>query len=144
MHLDKILSISGRPGLFEMEAQTRGGITAISLIDNKRISSPVSRQISFLNEIQVYCIGKEVPLDEIFNRILKYESGSIARVSPKVSNIDLKAYFFKIIEDYDEDRVYPSDIKKIIQWYNLLVTKNLIVLEIPKSITKKPDNTLLK
>ena len=144
MQLDKILSISGRPGLFEMEAQTRGGITAISLIDNKRISSPVSRQISFLNEIQVYCIGKEVPLDEIFNRILKYESGSIARVSPKVSNIDLKAYFFKIIEDYDEDRVYPSDIKKIIQWYNLLVTKNLIVLEIPKSITKKPDNTLLK
>lgn len=144
MQLDKILSISGRPGLFEMEAQTRGGITAISLIDDKRISSPVSRQISFLNEIQVYCIGKEVPLNEIFNRILKHESGSIAKVSPKASNIDLKSYFFGIIENYDEERVYPSDIKKIIQWYNLLVAKNLIALETLKSITKKPDNTLEK
>jgi len=144
MQLDKILSISGRQGLFEMEAQTRGGITAISLIDDKRISSPVSRQISFLNEIQVYCIGKEVPLNEIFNRILKHEYGSIAKVSPKASNIDLKSYFFEIIEDYDQERVYPSDIKKIIQWYNLLVAKNLIVLEKSKSITKKPDNTLEK
>jgi hypothetical protein len=144
MQLDKILSISGRPGLFEMEVQTRSGITAISLIDDKRISSPVSRQISFLSEIQVYCIGKEVPLNEIFNRILKHESGSIAEVSPKASNVDLKSYFFEIIEDYDEERVYPSDIKKIIQWYNLLVTKNIIALEISKSNTKKSDNTSRK
>ena len=67
MQLDKILSISGRPGLFEMEAQTRGGIVARSLVDGKRVTTSVNNQVSVLSEIQIYCIGTEVPLAEVFD-----------------------------------------------------------------------------
>ena len=66
MDLTKILAISGRPGLFQMNAQTRGGVVATSLLDGKRIVTSAAQQISMLSEIQVYCIGKEVPLIEVF------------------------------------------------------------------------------
>tara|TARA_B100000780_G_scaffold109760_1_gene76742 strand:- start:162 stop:644 length:483 start_codon:yes stop_codon:yes gene_type:complete len=138
MQLDKILAISGRQGLYEMKAETRSGIVAISLIDGKRITSSINNQISFLSEIQVYCIGKEIPLAEVLKKLLKKESGNIASIKPKASAADLKAYFSDLVEQYDEDRVYSSDIKKIIQWYNILVTNKMITLEksAPKPLTK--------
>lgn len=126
MQLDKIVAISGRPGLFESEAQTRGGIVARSLIDGKRVTTSVNNQINILSEIQIYCIGKEVHLSEVFEKILKKEEGKIASVSPKASSGDLEAYFFDILDNYDDDRVYPNDIKKIIQWYNILLQKKII------------------
>jgi len=73
MQLDKILAISGRPGLFEMEAQTRSGIVARSLVDGKRITTSINSQINILSEIQIYCIGSEIPLAEVFEKILKKE-----------------------------------------------------------------------
>ena len=121
MQLDKILAISGRQGLYEMKAETRGGILAISLVDGKRITSSINNQISILSEIQVYCIGKEIPLEEVLKKLLKKESGNVASIKPKASGADLKVYFSDLVEGYDEDRVYSSDIKKIIQWYNILV-----------------------
>ena len=66
---------------------------------------------------------------------MHYESGGPARISPKSSPIDLEAYFFEVLENYDEDRVYASDIKKILQWYNLLVGKKILTL--PKAQSKK-------
>ena len=138
MQLDKILAISGRQGLYEMKAQTRSGIVAISLVDGKRITSSINNQISILSEIQVYCIGKEIPLAEVLKKLLKKESGNIASIKPKATPADLKAYFSDLVEQYDEDRVYSSDIKKIIQWYNILVTNKMITLEksAPKPLTK--------
>jgi hypothetical protein len=137
MNLEDILAISGRPGLFKMQAQTRGGIVATSLIDGKRITSSVNNQISVLSEIQVYCIGKEIPLTEVLERMLKHESGQVASVSPKASSTDLEAYFFDVVEEYDEDRVYSSDIKKIIQWYNLLTQKKIIEFQDSKKEEKQ-------
>ena len=137
MQLDKILAISGRQGLYEMKAQTRSGIVAISLVDGKRITSSINNQISILSEIQVYCIGKEIPLAEVLKKIFKKESGDIASIKPKAAPADLKAYFSNLVEQYDEDRVYPSDIKKIIQWYNILVINKIITLE---KQTPKPPN----
>ena len=139
MRLDKILSISGRPGLYEMKAETRSGIIAISLVDGKRITSSINNQISILSEIQVYCIGKEIPLAEVLKKLLKKESGNIASIKPKATPADLKAYFSDLVEQYDEDRVYSSDIKKIIQWYNILVTNKMITLE--KSKPKPPNKS---
>ena len=138
MQLDKIISISGRPGLYEMKAETRSGIIAISLVDGKRITSSINNQISILSEIQVYCIGKEIPLAEVLKKLLKKESGNLASIKPKASAADLKAYFSDLVEQYDEDRVYSSDVKKIIQWYNILVTNKIITLEkvIPKPTTR--------
>ena len=126
MDLTKIIAVSGRPGLYEMQAQTRGGIVATSSLDGKRITTNLNSQISVLSEIQVYCIGEEIPLTQIFEKMLTYESGAETRVSPKAAAIDLEAYFFEILENYDEDRVYASDIKKIMQWYNLLLSKNFL------------------
>lgn len=140
MQLDKILSISGRPGLFEMEAQTRGGIVARSLVDGKRVTTSVNNQVSVLSEIQIYCIGTEVPLAEVFEKILKKEDGKNASVSPKAAASDLEAYFFDILDNYDEDRVYSSDIKKVIQWYNILLQNKRLSSPKPKT-KKKTDKT---
>lgn len=135
MTLDKIVAIAGRPGLFEMVAQSRSGIIARSLVDGKRISSPINNQISVMTEIQIFCIGGEMPLTEVFDKMIAYEKGAVARISPKANKIDLEAYFFEIIDNYDEERVYPSDIKKIIQWYNILLSKEILKWE---SEEKKP------
>ena len=141
MQLDKILAISGRQGLYKLKAETRSGIVAISLVDGKHITSSLNNQISILSEIQVYCIGKEIPLEEVLKKILKKESGKVASIKPKASAADLKVYFSDLVEGYDEDRVYSSDIKKIIQWYNILVTKKIITLEklTPKPTTKSKE-----
>ena len=133
MNLENILAIGGRPGLFELQAQTRGGIVAKSLIDGKRVVSSANNQISMLSEIQIYCIGKEIPLTEVFEKMLKHESGAQTSVKPKAPANELEAYFFDVLEDYDEERVYPSDIKKIIQWYNVLVAQKIIALPKPKA-----------
>ena len=128
MDLSKIIAVSGRPGLYKINTQTRAGVVATSLIDGKRITANASVQISVLGEIQVYCIGKETPLLDVFVKILAFESGNPSSISPKSSSVELEAYFFKILDNYDEERVYPNDIKKILQWYNLLLSKKMITL----------------
>ena len=134
MDLSKIIAVSGRPGLYKINTQTRAGVVATSLIDGKRITANASVQISVLGEIQVYCIGKEIPLLDVFVKILAFESGNPSSISPKSSSVELEAYFFKILDNYDEERVYPNDIKKILQWYNLLLSKKMITLTISKEI----------
>ena len=134
MDLSKIIAVSGRPGLYKINTQTRAGVVATSLIDGKRITANASVQISVLGEIQVYCIGKETPLLDVFVKILAFESGNPSSISPKSSSVELEAYFFKILDNYDEERVYPNDIKKILQWYNLLLSKKMITLTNSKEV----------
>ena len=122
MSLDKILTISGKPGLYQLQNQTRNGFLAISLIDGKKISVSAIQNVSILAEIAIYTLTKELPLSEVFTKIFDKEKGGEA-ISHKSTKDELEEYFFEILPDYDEDRVYPSDIKKIVQWYNLL-TKN--------------------
>jgi hypothetical protein len=123
MQLDKIISIGGRPGLYEVSVQTRTGVVATSLVDGKRITASVRDQVSVLSEINIYGLEKEVPLREVFKMIHTKEEGEVCAVKPKATADELEAFFFDIFQDYDEERVYPSDIKKIIQWYNILVEK---------------------
>ena len=134
MDLSKIIAVSGRPGLYKINTQTRAGVVATSLIDGKKITANASVQISVLGEIQVYCIGKETPLLDVFVKILAFESGNPTSISPKSSSEELEAYFFKILDNYDEERVYPNDIKKILQWYNLLLSKKMITLTKSKEV----------
>ena len=126
MKLDKIIAISGRPGLFEVKVQTRTGFVAHSLVDGKRITASGRDQVSLLSEINIFGLQTEVPLGEVFQMIFKKEEGQKCSVKPKAPASDLEAYFFEVFQDYDEDRVYPSDIKKIIQWYNILIDNNLL------------------
>jgi hypothetical protein len=120
MSLEKILSISGKPGLYKMTKQTRSGFLAESLLDQKKISVSSRHNVSLLTEIAIYTLTKEVPLREIFEKIATKEDGK-QTISHKVPKLELEEFFFGVLPDYDEDRVYPSDIKKVVQWYNLLV-----------------------
>ena len=126
MELDKIIAISGRPGLFEVKVQTRTGFVAHSLVDGKPITASARDQVSLLSEINIFGLQKEVPLGEVLQMIFSKEAGQKCPVKPKAPGADLEAYFFEVFQDYDEDRVYPSDIKKIIQWYNILIENELL------------------
>ncbi len=128
MSLEKVLSISGKPGLFKLITQTRGGFVAESLIDKKRLSIGVQNNVSVLSEIAIYTLTEEVPLKEVFKKIKEKENGAETSVKPKESKDKLEEYFFGVLPDYDEDRVYASDIKKVLQWYNLLQKHDMLDL----------------
>jgi hypothetical protein len=129
MTLDKVLSISGRPGLFKLVTQTRNGFIAESLIDKKKLSVSMQHNVSILSEIAIYTLSEELPLKDVFNKIKVKENGKKTSISHKESKDKLEEYFFEVLPDYDEDRVYASDIKKIIQWYNLLEKHNMLNFE---------------
>ncbi len=120
MSLEKILSIGGKPGLYRLLTQTRTGFVAESLLDGKKLSVGVAGNVSILSEIAIYTLEEELPLRAVFARIHEKENGGKIALSPKADKIDLEAYFFEVLPNYDEDRVYASDIRKVIQWYNLL------------------------
>ena len=126
MKLDKVMSISGKPGLYELKAQTRGGFVAESMLDGKKISVNLRHNVSLLSEIAIYTLTEEVPLKDVFEKIKKKENGEKTSVKPKDSRDKLEEYFFDVLPDYDEDRVYASDIKKVVQWYNLLQEHNML------------------
>ena len=126
MSLEKVLSISGKPGLYKLITQTRGGFVAESLIDKKRLSVGLQNNVSVLSEIAIYTLTEEVPLKEVFKKIKDKEEGGQTSVKPKDGKDKLEEYFFDVLPDYDEDRVYASDIKKVIQWYNLLQKHDML------------------
>ena len=131
MTLDKILAIAGKPGLFALKIQTRTGFVAESLIDGKKITVGLKSNVSLLSEISVYTYSEEKPLTEIMRTIAIKEDNGPA-ISHKEENSKLTAYFLEILPDYDQERVYPSDIKKIVNWYNMLQAKDLVSKEEPK------------
>lgn len=145
MSLDKILSISGKPGLYKIVTQTRTGFVAESLIDKKRVTVNINSNVSVLSEIAVYTLKEELPLKEVLKKIKDKEAGKTTSISHKDSKEQLEEYFFGVLPDYDEDKVYASDIKKIIQWYNILQQNELLdVLETEaeeKSAIKKEEVT---
>jgi hypothetical protein len=125
MSLDKILAIGGKPGLFRLVTRTRSGFVAQSLLDGKKLSVGISGNVSVLSEIAIYTLAEELPLTSVFEKIQKKENGGKTAVNHKADKLALEEYFFEILPDYDEDRVYPSDIKKVIQWYNLLLDNGI-------------------
>ena len=129
MSLDKILSISGKPGLYQLKTQTRSGFVAESLLDGKKVSVSIHSNVSVLSEIAIYTLTEEVPLRKVFAAIKEKEEGKQTSISHKDSKDILEEYFFEVLPDYDEDRVYASDIKKIVQWYNLLHKHDLLILD---------------
>ena len=125
MDLSKILAISGKPGLYKVVSQSKTGLIVESLIDGKRIPLFASHQSSALEDISMFTYGEDVPLKEVFWRIHEKENGKPS-IDPKSPADKLKEYFETILPDYDKERVYPSDIKKLLNWYNLLLDKGLI------------------
>ena len=131
MNLEKILAISGKPGLYALKVQTRTGFVAESLIDGKKITVGLRSNVSLLSEISIYTHTEEKPLAEVMRTIAIRENEGLT-ISHKESNDKLLTYFKEILPDYDEDRVYPSDVKKVLNWYNMLQAKGLVSKEEPK------------
>lgn len=125
MSLEKILAISGKPGLYELKTQTRNGFVAESLSDGKKISVSLRHNVSLLSEIAIYTNTEEVPLADVLQKVKEKENGAATSINHKESKAVLMEYFEEVLPDYDQDRVYPSDIKKVIQWYNLLHSKGM-------------------
>ncbi|AOW19222.1 DUF5606 family protein [Urechidicola croceus] len=123
MSLEKIISITGKPGLYEIIAQSKGGIIVESLIDKKRTPISATHNVSVLDNIAIYTYEEEMPLKLIFKTIFEKEEGKEC-ISHKESANKLTAYFSEVLPNYDDERVYASNIKKVLQWYNLLVQNN--------------------
>lgn len=128
MSIDKILAISGKPGLYQLKIQTRTGFVAESLLDGKKITVGLRSNVSLLSEISVYTYDGEVRLGEVLRSIAEKENEGPA-ISHKEDNDKLQAYFKEVLPDFDEDRVYTSDIKKILNWYNMLQVNGLVSKE---------------
>jgi hypothetical protein len=138
MNLEKILAISGKPGLYALKVQTRSGFVAESLIDGKKITVGLKSNVSLLSEISMYTNTEEKPLAEVMRNIAVKEDNGPA-ISHKEDNAKLTAYFLEVLPDYDQDRVYPSDIKKVLNWYNMLQAKGLVSKEAPVKAEAAPE-----
>jgi hypothetical protein len=125
MNLKGILAIAGKPGLYKMISQTKTGLIVEGLEDKKRFPVYSAHQISSLEEISIYTYDEDMPLVEVFRAMFKHLNGP-ATISPKAPKEDLLSFFSSIIPNYNEEQVYASDIKKIIQWYTSLYQNGLI------------------
>lgn len=123
--LKGILSVSGQSGLFKLVAESKNNIIIESLETFKRMPVYSTSKVSALEDIAIYTVEGDVPLKEIFKAISEKENGGPA-ISPKASSNELKVYFEQVVPQYDKDRVYISDIKKVLLWYNTLQGKDLL------------------
>jgi hypothetical protein len=120
MSLEKVIAISGKPGLFEIISRTKSGLIVQSMSDGKRFPVNSVHNVSTLSDIAIYTYEEEVPLPDVLINIHEKEAGE-SSIDPKSDKQTLLDYFGEVLPGYDEERVYPSNIKKVISWYNTLV-----------------------
>ncbi|WP_438962828.1 DUF5606 family protein [Nonlabens sp.] len=125
MSLENILSVTGKPGLYQLKTKTRNGFVVESLLDKKTSIIGINHNVSVLKDIAIYTYETEVPLKEVFQKIATKENEGPA-INHKVSKNELQSYFSEVLPGYDEERVYASDIKKVVQWYNLLQSNDML------------------
>ena len=125
MELRTVLSIAGKPGLFKLVAQNKGGVVVESLLDGKRTSISASANVSSLGDIAIYTYEEEVPLRDVFKAMAVVTEGKEA-ITHKSSKNDLEDFFGEVLPKFDQERVYASDIKKIVQWFNILAKNDLL------------------
>ncbi|MCF6212677.1 MAG: DUF5606 domain-containing protein [Flavobacteriaceae bacterium] len=123
MTLDEIIAITGKPGLYKILTQNKVNIIVESLADKKRFPVMALQNVSTLKDISIYTYEKEVSLKKIFLNIYTKEKGEIP-LNLKEKGAVLAKYFREILPEYDEERVYTSNIKKVFSWYNALVASN--------------------
>ena len=126
MDLSKIVSISGRPGLYMIKSQAIGRLIVESLIDGKCTPAFARDRMSSLEEISIFSVDEDRPLKEVFKMINEKMGEKVDFDFKKASNDELRAKFLDVMPDYDQDAVYPSDMRKVFAWYQMLMDKNLL------------------
>lgn len=123
--LKEILSITGKPGLYKHISQGKNMLIVESLLDGKRMPAYAKDKAVSLADVAIFTEKEEVSLGEVLEKIKEKEAGKKASIDPKSDNDKLRKYLEEILPDYDKDRVYPSDIRKLLTWYNILIDNNL-------------------
>lgn len=148
--LRDILSITGKPGLYKLVSRGNNMLIVESLLDGKRVPTYARDKIVSLGEISMYTMGEDVSLSEVLTKLGEKEGLKVATIDPKKADNDqLRDFFGEVLLDFDRDRVYPSDIRKLIQWYNILINAGItdfsieeegeeVAIEEKKQETKKP------
>ena len=134
MELSKILSIAGRPGLYKVISQAKNTVIVESLVDQKRIPIFGHEKMSTLEEISIFSSDEDIPLKDVF-KTMHDKLQEKEAIDPKSDGKVLREFFTEMVPDYDQERVYTSDIKKILTWYNLLLKSDLLDF----SDEEKPD-----
>lgn len=120
MEFNKIIAVTGKPGLYNVVSQTKTGIVVESLSDKKRFPILSTQNVSLLENIAIFTYEEEVPLLTVFKSIFEKEEGK-ETISHKESGAKLTSFFAEVLPGFDQERVYTSNIKKIVQWYNMLI-----------------------
>lgn len=141
MDFQKILTINGKPGLFRLLNSNSASIIVESLIDGKRMPVHAAHKISSLEDISIYTMTEDVPLSDIFTKIQEKENGGNC-LEASASDADRRAYMLEIMPEYDAERVYNSDLKKLFRWYNTLNELNLITAD--ETTEKEEDSPVVE
>ena len=147
--LKNILSITGKPGLYKLVSQGNNMLIVESLVDGKRMPTYARDKIVSLGEISMYTMGDDIALSEVLTKLGEKEGLKPATIDPKKADNDqLRDFFAEVLPEFDRDRVYPSDIRKLIQWYNILIGADItdfsveeaeeVAVEEKKQEVKKP------
>ena len=126
--LKGILAIAGQPGLFKVISEGKNKVIIESLLTGKKSTAFADAKMSTLEDIAIYTLTEDIPLKKVFKKIFDKENGGVA-ISSKASPEELKKYFELVLPEYDKERVYVSDLKKVISWYNLLKEKELLIFD---------------
>ena len=126
MDLSKIVSISGKPGLYQVKSQAVGRLIVESVVDGKCIPAFAHDRMSSLEEISIFSMDEDRPLKEVFKMIHDKMGDKVDFDYKKASNDELREKFALVMPDYDEEAVYPSDMKKVFAWYQMLNDKGLL------------------
>ena len=126
--LKGILSIAGQPGLFKVISEGKNNVVIESLLTGKKSTAYADAKMSTLEDIAIYTLEEDMPLKKVFKKIAAKENGGQA-IPSKSSPEELKKYFSEVLPEYDKERVYVSDLKKVVTWYNLLNERGLLVFE---------------
>ena len=143
MNLKGIIAISGRPGIFKVITQGKNSVIVESMLDKKRFPAHASEKISTLEDISIFTIDEDVKLVEVLAKMLEKYAGKEAP-NHKIELPALEKEMGEIVPNYDKDRVYGSDVRKLFQWYNLLLKADLLKSETVVEEGDASDETLKK
>ena len=140
MDLSKIVSISGKPGLYQVKSQGIGKLIVESVVDGKCIPAFARDRMSSREEISIFSTDEDRPLKEVFKMIHDKMGDTVDFDYKKASPDELREKFASIMPDYDEDAVYHSDMRKVFAWYQMLNDKGLLdFTEEPETTGEKPE-----
>ena len=140
MDLEGIISVSGKPGLYKVVSKKKSGLVVESIPDGKKLNIFALDKVSALDDISIYTYEDDIPLKDVYIKLYQIEEGAES-VNHKDDATTLRDKMVQILPDFDQDRVYTSDLKKLFQWYNLLIGANMLSHVEEKEDSKEKEDS---